>query len=231
MHRELSEQVHHLDHAVQQRTLQLAKAEERFRHAFDASPLAQCIQTLDEGRTIEVNAAYERQLFLPRQTVIGQTPEAIGLALDPVRWRSLLQSLSEHGSLDAISVLYNLPNHTPRHMRCSARRVEIDSQPCAIWVIGDVTEQLLIEQQLRQAQKLEGIGRLAAGIAHDFNNLLTVILNYARNTLDADGLPAEIRADQLLIKIAAERAAALTRQLLVFSRQQRSDPQPLDLLG
>ncbi|CAN5924024.1 hypothetical protein BH11MYX4_BH11MYX4_26960 [soil metagenome] len=86
-----------------------------------------------------------------------------------------------------------------------------------------------LEVQLRQAQKMEAVGRLAGGIAHDFNNLLTVILSYAailKSTLPADG-----SADESLeeIEIAGERAAALTRQLLVFSRQQVLELRVLDL--
>ncbi|HSO39471.1 MAG TPA: ATP-binding protein [Labilithrix sp.] len=83
--------------------------------------------------------------------------------------------------------------------------------------------------QLRQAQKMEAVGRLAGGIAHDFNNLLTVILSYA--AILKSTLPADSSADESLeeIEIAGERAAALTRQLLVFSRQQVLELRVLDL--
>ncbi|HYL56325.1 MAG TPA: response regulator [Gemmatimonadales bacterium] len=84
----------------------------------------------------------------------------------------------------------------------------------------DVTERKRLEEQLRQAQKMEAIGRLAGGVAHDFNNVLTAIFGYA--DLMADEFPKESPAHQDLAEIrkAAERASALTRQLLAFSRQQ-----------
>jgi signal transduction histidine kinase len=85
------------------------------------------------------------------------------------------------------------------------------------------------EDQLRQAQKLEAVGRLAAGIAHDFNNLLSVVLSYSEELLVdlPDASPS--RRDALEIQRAGERAAELTRQLLVFSRQQVLAPKILDL--
>ncbi len=95
----------------------------------------------------------------------------------------------------------------------------------------DVTEQKRREEHLRQAQKMEAVGRLAAGIAHDFNNLLTIIDGYAdilAQTLDQTD-PSQ--ADLGEIKMAARSAASLTRQLLEFSRQQIVQPQILDLNG
>jgi two-component system cell cycle sensor histidine kinase/response regulator CckA len=87
----------------------------------------------------------------------------------------------------------------------------------------------LSEKQLRQAQKMEAIGRLAGGIAHDFNNLLTAILGYSELLLAEVREGNPIRRDILEIKQAGDRAAALTRQLLAFSRQQVLEPQILDL--
>jgi PAS domain S-box-containing protein len=96
-------------------------------------------------------------------------------------------------------------------------------------VARDVTERLNLEQQLRQAQKMEAVGRLAGGVAHDFNNILTAITGYADLLLE--DLPAgdTRRPDVDEIRKAAERAAGLTRQLLAFSRQQVMQVQALDL--
>ncbi|HXM37543.1 MAG TPA: PAS domain S-box protein [Gemmatimonadales bacterium] len=95
----------------------------------------------------------------------------------------------------------------------------------------DMTERARLEQQVRQGQKMEAVGRLAGGIAHDFNNLLTAIFGYS--DLLAEELPADspAREDLQEIRTAATRAAALTRQLLAFSRQQVLQPVVLNING
>jgi len=95
--------------------------------------------------------------------------------------------------------------------------------------VQDITQIKQLEQQLNQAQKMEAVGRLAGGIAHDFNNLLTVILGNAQLLLDTRTEPHFFRRDVEQIWQSAERAAALTRQLLAFSRQQILEPRLLDL--
>ena len=93
----------------------------------------------------------------------------------------------------------------------------------------DVTERLQLEDQLRQAQKLESVGRLAGGVAHDFNNLLTVINGYSELLIEGMKAPNPLRGYAEAIGKAGERAASLTRQLLAFSRKQMIQPRRLDL--
>ena len=93
----------------------------------------------------------------------------------------------------------------------------------------DITELRHLEEQLRQSQKLDAVGRLAGGIAHDFNNLLAIIKSYSDFLLGSLE-PDDARRDDVgEIRAAVDRAAALTRQLLVFSRKQVLTPRPLDL--
>ena len=100
-----------------------------------------------------------------------------------------------------------------------------------IAVVEDLTERKRLEQELRQAHKMEAIGRLAGGIAHDFNNLLTAIGGYADLALDQlrGDNAARVRTDVEEIRTACRSAASLTRQLLAFSRRQILQPQIVDL--
>lgn len=95
--------------------------------------------------------------------------------------------------------------------------------------VEDITERLNLEQQLRQSQKMESVGQLAAGVAHDFNNMLTIIQGHSGMLLTRDGLPADTKEPVQAIAFAAERAAGLTRQLLMFSRKSVMQRKVLDL--
>jgi two-component system, cell cycle sensor histidine kinase and response regulator CckA len=96
-------------------------------------------------------------------------------------------------------------------------------------IVEDVTERRALEEQLRQSQKMEAVGRLAGGVAHDFNNLLTVIKGYSELLLDELKESESQREEVEEIRKAADRAAMLTRQLLAFSRQQVLAPKVLDM--
>jgi signal transduction histidine kinase/CheY-like chemotaxis protein len=93
----------------------------------------------------------------------------------------------------------------------------------------DTTERLSLEAQLRQSQKMESIGQLAAGVAHDFNNMLTIIQGHSSSLLIKPDLPEEISEPVSAVYFAAERAASLTRQLLMFSRKNIMQPRAIDL--
>lgn len=93
----------------------------------------------------------------------------------------------------------------------------------------DITQRLVLEEQLRQAQRLETVGQLTGGVAHDFNNLLTVILGNAELLVEDLGAESPPGALAATMRLAAERGAELTARLLAFARRQPLDPKPVDL--
>jgi PAS domain S-box-containing protein len=101
------------------------------------------------------------------------------------------------------------------------------SETTVLWIARDITERKALEAQLRQATKMEAVGRLAGGVAHDFNNLLTAISTNAYLALNSAANAQDVREELGQIKRAADRAAELTRQLLAFSRQQMLQPRVL----
>jgi two-component system cell cycle sensor histidine kinase/response regulator CckA len=193
--------------------------------AFDA------VVTMDgAGDILGMNAAAERMFGYPRHEARGQ-----GFA-------SLLLPEDVRDALMPRGVGHRLETHALRRggerfpIELALSQIDTPRGPLFTAWIRDLTERRsaeealrLSEVQLRQAQKMEAVGRLAGGVAHDFNNVLTAIFGYADLLLD--GFPTEDprRADVEEIKRAANRAAALTRQLLAFSRKQVMQPRRVNL--
>jgi PAS domain S-box-containing protein len=107
--------------------------------------------------------------------------------------------------------------------------LRVDDVPAVQTILHDVSERRLLEEQFRQSQKMDAVGRLAGGVAHDFNNLLTVIQAHAEFALSGTDSEEDRRRDIEEIRKTADNAARLTRQLLTFSRKQSVTPIHLDL--
>jgi signal transduction histidine kinase/CheY-like chemotaxis protein len=116
-----------------------------------------------------------------------------------------------------------------RETQLSLEPVVLGEEACLLVAMLDVTEQRKLEAQLRQSQKMDAIGQLAAGVAHDFNNLLTIIHGHASLQMARPNQDAQMAHSLTQVKMAADRAATLTRQLLAFSRKQVMQPRALSL--
>ena len=207
----------------------LGDSEQRFATAFRSSPEGITISTLADGRYIEANPAFLRMTEYERAEVVGHTTAELGIWVNPAQRLSLLDKLGGPEPVSGHEAEFRTKSGKVRQVELSAESIQLQGTPCLLAVIRDVTELRSLQQQLRQAQKMEAIGRLAGGVAHDFNNLLGVITGYGemvqQRLPNAD--PLHLKVEQILK--AAGRAASLTRQLLAFSRQQVLQPEVLDL--
>ena len=118
---------------------------------------------------------------------------------------------------------------SPADVEVSLHDLTLDGRAARLMLVKDITEHLNLEAQLRQSQKLDSVGRLAAGVAHDFNNILSVIQGHACLLLSDRELSPELSDSLNQVRAATERAANLTRQLLTFSRRQFRQLRVLDL--
>jgi len=133
-------------------------------------------------------------------------------------------------SLRPLELRFRAADGTWRVLESVGRGLIHDDEPAVVFNSRDITDRRALEAQIQHAQKMESVGRLAGGVAHDFNNLLTVILasvGFAARTDDLRSARRELDH----IRTAAERAAALTRQLLTFSRKQLVRPAVIDVNG
>ncbi len=200
----------------------LRESEERFRQL--AENIHEVFWMTDpiHRRTLYVSPAYE--------TIWGRTCESRYAA--PETWldaihpedRARVSAASEAAIDGGYHEVYRVvrPDESLRWVRDRAFPIK-DASGKVYRIVGtaeDITEQHQLEEQFRQAQKMEAIGTLAGGIAHDFNNILGAIIGYAELTqLDLKGHPTSLRYLDLVLQ-GAHRAAALVRQILAFSRQQ-----------
>ncbi len=214
----------------------LRESEERFRQVVEGAPVGMFIATdglfryLNQAALAMFGAQNPEQIA--GQSVFARVHPDFHAAVSE-RARQLVE---ERKAVPFLEERYLRLDGTAFDVEVTAIPFVFAKRNGAIMFIHDITQRKLeddkrvaLEQQLRQAQKMEAVGRLAGGIAHDFNNVLMVIQSYAE--MLQDGLPAfdSLRRNTQQIIQAADRAASLTRQMLAFSRKQILLPVVLDL--
>lgn len=210
----------------------LYKSEQRFREMAENIRDVFWITNSDGSQLLYVSPAYEQIWGRPAGDLYRQSTAWIEAILAEDRERVLAaQAQLAKGEECRIEYRIARPDGGVRWVEDRGYPVPNRSGGIehVVGVVTDITERKELETQLLQAQKMEAIGQLAGGVAHDFNNILTVINGYAGLMLEREDRPAEDLESLKQIFTAGERAANLTRQLLVFSRKQVMHRQPMDL--
>ena len=209
----------------------LMESEQRYRMLFDRNLAGVYRSTLD-GRILECNQAFARIFGYGSSQEVVETPQAADhLYFNPEERKSFISRLRKDRGVSNVEFRLRRKDGTMVSVMQNATLVADEAQGTYVidGALLDITDHKRLELQLRQAQKMEAVGRLAGGLAHDFNNLLVVIKGNSEMILDRTStmLPVYSHAEQ--VKKAADRAADLTRQLLAFSRMQVLEPTVLEL--
>ncbi|PYO27333.1 MAG: hybrid sensor histidine kinase/response regulator [Gemmatimonadetes bacterium] len=185
-----------------------------------------------EGRFLSANAAVVRMLgYESAADVLGLDMARDVYADAAERQRLVERDTYSDRQYDSVEATWKRRDGRLLTVQLSVRAVRNRAGQVEYYetFVRDVTDQRRLQQQVLQSQKMEAVGRLAGGIAHDFNNLLTVITSYSDLLLE-DLAPGDAKRDDLeQVRKAADGAAALTRQLLAFSRQQAVEPRVVSL--
>jgi PAS domain S-box-containing protein len=183
-----------------------------------------------DGEVTALNLAFEDVTGWPREEWLGR-PFVELLHVDDVPRALELLRMAPRGQQRPTAQLRVRTSQVDYRLGEVHTSVQLrDGEVVAVLgIVRDITDRVRLEAQLRQAQKMEAVGRLAGGVAHDFNNLLTAISSYSELLLTDLAREDPRRADVEEIRKATERAAGLTRQLLAFSRRQVLQPKVVDL--
>jgi len=207
----------------------LRRSEMNFRSLVTNAPYGIC-RCDSTGKILDANPAFLE--LLGRATVNEIVGEHIfGLYAENDRWFALADFLRSAEPFRGLTAEWKGKDTATTLVRISGRSVTDGRDGGIVFELfaEDVTERRALEDQLRQSQKMEAVGRLAGGIAHDFNNLLMVISGYSEFLLERLGAEPQLRGPAQEIASAAERASSLTRQLLAFSRKQMLAPRIVNL--
>ncbi len=208
--------------SIQRHQRHIEDSESKYRLLFENNPHPMWVYDIETLRFLEVNDAAERFYGYSKDDFLGMTVGDIGSTEGGRKLAGIDKAgVTRHRRKDGSLILSEVTTHP----------VDFVGRRAELVMANDVTERERLEDQLRQAQKMEAVGLLAGGVAHDFNNVLTAIIGYANL------LQMKLQSDETLrsysesIVTTAQRAAQLTQSLLAFSRKKVINPVPVELNG
>ena len=207
---------------LDRRTEELRHCEERFASVFRAAPFPQAILEYATGRIVDANQAFCDVTGFSRAELLEHSLPALNAT-------RLAGALAGQHPMARVTAVCRHKSGEARHLRLSTQPASINGAAHLIVMADDITDRVKLEEQLRQARRMEALGQLASGVAHDFNNLLTVIQGQLSLQLAGPDLDPSVREALRETLVVGEHAAALTGQLLTFNGGAGSGRSALDL--
>jgi len=196
----------------------LRESNNKFSSLFEFSPQAIALSAVESGKLLDVNKKFCELTKYSEEEIVGRTTTEVGFYSSADR-DLFIKELRKSNEVDGLKMDFKTKDGSILKTLMFARVIKIEGKPLILTIFHDVTTQRLLEEQLRQAEKMEAIGTLAGGIAHDFNNILGIILG--NTELALDDVPEWNPAQRNLREVqdACIRAKDTVRQILAFSRK------------
>ena len=206
----------------------IRESEARFRSLFELSPQAVALTDAGTGRIVDANKKLCRLSGYAKEELIGNSTTGLGFYSEDER-RTFVEALCSSGEVRGMEMDFRIKNGDILKALMYASTVEIAGKPLILTVFHDVTTERQLEDQLRQAHKMEAIGTLSGGIAHDFNNILAIILGYSEIAENQVHGSSPVQSSLQEVKSAALRARDIVQQLLTFTRKGELKHQVIDI--
>jgi PAS domain S-box-containing protein len=206
----------------------MRQTEQRYKHLIDTANDAILVIDAETGIVLEANARSSAFLGRPTREIVGTRAESIILESDHEAYRGMWKAALGGTAVAGRELHLIHSDGSALAVEVNASLTEFEGRKIVQGIFRDIRERKRLEEEVRQTQKMEVVGRLVGGIAHDFNNLLMVILTQIAKVHSLSSQP-QILEHAETVRIAAEKAASLTKQLLAFGRRQVLVLQVLDL--
>jgi len=208
------------------------ESEQRYHTLFEAA--SDSIFVMKDNLFFDCNSRTLEMFGCRRDQIIGVSPDLFSPPIQPDGRDSRGKAMEKidaaySGIPQFFEWMHSKADGTPFIAEVSLSRFELASGPHLLAIVRDIAGRKVLEEQLRQAQKMEAVGILAGGVAHDFNNILSTIVGYASLLQMQAGLDKKLKDYLERILASTERAASLTHSLLAFSRKQAIELQPVEI--
>ena len=208
----------------------IRQTEERYKHLIDTANDLILVLDAETGIILEANERSSHLVGRPPREIVGLQGEQIVAQSDREQYRKVLEETLKGSEVAGRQLHLSHADGRSITVEVNTSLTEFEGKRMVHGIFRDITDRQRLEEEVRQAQKMEVVGRLAGGIAHDFNNLLMVILTQVAKIRNSPKR-AQLLQHAEAVRTAAEKAASLTKQLLAFGRKQVLVLQVLDLNG